>query len=126
MADGPAVLGLGAAERAAYELLIDRPSATVAELRPEWTLQEPLENLLARLEERGLVQHDPGPPVRFRAVAPGIAFDAVLVRHEDELERARRHVDILDAAYQARPAVRAGPRCCESTPSPRSAGAGSV
>jgi len=106
MADGPAVLGLGAAERAAYELLIDRPSATVAELRPEWTLQEPLENLLARLEERGLVQHDPGPPVRFRAVAPGIAFDAVLVRHEDELERARRHVDILDAAYQARPAVR--------------------
>jgi hypothetical protein len=106
MTDGPSVLGLGADEQAAYELLIDHPSATLDELHATWTLPVPLSNLLPRLEERALAVTDPGPPIRYRAVAPGVAFDALLLKHETELEHARRHMDVLDAAYQARTAVR--------------------
>lgn len=106
MPDGLSVLGLDAAEQAAYELLIDHPAASLDELSPLWTSADQLSDLLVRLEERALLQIDPGPPARYRAVAPGVAFDALLVKQEDDLERARRHVDLLDAAYQARPAVR--------------------
>ena len=104
MADGVRVLGLDAAEQAAYELLIDHPSSSLEELEAAWPDPASLRDLLAHLEERALAVSDPGPPVRFRAVAPGVAFDTLLVRHADDLERARQHVDALEAANQARPA----------------------
>ena len=94
-------LGLTRAEQELYELLIDHPAAGEAVLGPLWTGAEPLADLLARLEERALVQVDPGPPPRYRAVPPGVAFDALLVRQEEELERARRRVDDLETARSA-------------------------
>jgi hypothetical protein len=96
------LLGLDAALLAAYELLIKHPSATPDELCTQWTHSEPLPNLLAVLEERGFAVSDP--TLGYRPVAPAVAFDALLLAHADELERARQHVDLLDAAYQARPA----------------------
>jgi Homeodomain-like domain-containing protein len=102
--DGPNVIGLGAAERAAYELLVDQPAATLDDLAAAWTRPEPLPAVLAALEERTLISSSPGPPVHFTPVAPDVAFGAQLSDYEEQLDRARRHLGILDAAFQARPA----------------------
>lgn len=104
--DAFAVLGLTPAQRRAYELLLTNPAATVSTLSPQWTEAEPLPAVLGELEDRGLASSEPGPPHRFRALAPAVAFDARLADFEERLEHARRHVGTLDAAYQARPATR--------------------
>jgi predicted transcriptional regulator len=98
------VLGLDPAERDAYELIMSRPSATLAELAESWRRTEPLADVLAALEDRSLIVSTVD---RFRAVAPALAFDALLTDFEDQLEHARRHAGTLDAAYQARPTTRA-------------------
>lgn len=98
------VIGLGRAERAAYELLLDRPAATVDDLAAAWTHAEPLATVLAALEEKALVSSTSGRPVRYRPVAPDIAFGASLTDLQEQLDAARRHIGILDAAFQARPA----------------------
>jgi Sugar-specific transcriptional regulator TrmB/Bacterial regulatory proteins, luxR family len=99
------VLGLGEAERIAYELLVDASPATVDELAVGWTRPEPLAGVLARLEERSLVSAVPGTPPRYRAQSPRVAFDTALTEFEEALEHARRHVAVLETAYQARPAA---------------------
>jgi hypothetical protein len=101
------VLGLGPAELAAYELLLGGPPASLAELGPQWTRPEPLADLLARLEDRSLVTCAlAGTVPRYRAIAPAVAFDALLTEYEERLDHARRHAGTLDAAYQARPTTR--------------------
>lgn len=102
---GLSLVGLSLAEQAAYEALIERPSATLYDLATTWSLDEPLAPLLSRLEERSLVTRLDGPPARFRAVSPAVAFAALFAEYEERLEQARRHVAILDAAYQARPTM---------------------
>lgn len=102
---GAPMIGLSEVERAAYELLVDSSPATYADLVTRWSRPEPLATVLARLEERSLVSTVPGVPTRFRAQAPMVAFDGLLAEFEEALERARHHVSVLDAAYQARPAA---------------------
>jgi len=103
-ATGPGVIGLGDAERAAYELLVNRPAATLEELGAMWTRPEPLPDVLAALEERAVICTTAGPPPRYGPVAPDVAFASALTEFEERLERARRHIGILDAAFQANPA----------------------
>lgn len=98
------VIGLGDAERAAYELLVDRPAATLEELATMWTRAEPLAGVLAALEERAVICSTAGPPPRYGPVAPDVAFASALTDFEERLDRARRHIGILDAAFQAKPA----------------------
>jgi DNA-binding CsgD family transcriptional regulator len=98
-----AAIGLTAAEQAAYELLVERPAATVAELAAGWTRPEPLEAVLSALEERALVSCTPEPAVRYSPVAPDAAFGTLLADHEEQLDQARQHLAVLDAAYRARP-----------------------
>lgn len=99
------VLGLSEAEKAAYELLVDCSPATAEELAEGWTRPEPLAEVLARLEERSLASTVPGTPPRYRAQSPRVAFDVALTEFEEALEHARRHVAVLETAYQARPAA---------------------
>jgi hypothetical protein len=96
-------LGLSAEERAVYELLGEHPSATLAELATAWSGNGSLPEVLLRLERRSLVHSVPGSPVRFRATAPMVAFEALLADYENRLEQARHHVSTLDSAYRARP-----------------------
>jgi Homeodomain-like domain len=103
-----ATIGLAGAELAAYELLVDQPSSTLAELAAAWRRAEELGAVLAALEERALVSSTAGPPVRYSPVAPDVAFGALLADYEEQLDQARQHVGILDAAYQARPDGHAG------------------
>jgi DNA-binding CsgD family transcriptional regulator len=101
-----AVLGLDGAETAAYELLVDRPSATLADLAPAWPRPEPLDGTLASIVDKGLATALPGPVTRYTANSPGMALRALLREHEERLEAARRHLSLLEAVYQDRAARR--------------------
>ena len=98
-------LGLSAEERAAYELLVEHPSATLAELAAAWSGTGSLPDVLARLEKRSMLHSLPGSPTRYRAATPLVAFEAMLADYEERLEQARLHVSTLDAAYRARPST---------------------
>jgi DNA-binding CsgD family transcriptional regulator len=100
------VLGLDGAETAAYELLVDRPSATLADLAPAWPHPEPLDAALASIVDKGLATALPGPLTRYTANSPGMALQALLRDHEERLDAARRHLALLEAVYQDRPAGR--------------------
>lgn len=108
-ADGAlAALGLAGAEAAAYELLVDRASATLADLAPHWPRPEPLDATLASIVDKGLAIALPGPVTRYTANSPGMALRALLREHEERLEAARRQLALLEAGYAERPAGRDG------------------
>jgi DNA-binding CsgD family transcriptional regulator len=94
-------LGLGSAEWAAYELLVDRPSATLAEMSASWDRTEPLGPVLTLLEDRGLISTATDGVTRYRAVAPAAAFQGPLLDYEEELDAARQRMIVLDAAYRS-------------------------
>jgi DNA-binding CsgD family transcriptional regulator len=101
-----AVLGLDGAETAAYELLVDRPSASLADLAPAWSRPEPLDALLKSIVDKGLATALPGPVPRYTANSPAMALQSLLREHEERLDAARRHLALLEAVYQDRPAGR--------------------
>lgn len=94
-------LALDAAERAAYELVVDLPTAPLAELVARWSRTEPLDAVLLRLEERGLVSCAASEVPRYTAVAPGVAFEGLLLDLEEQLDAARRRLSALDRQYRA-------------------------
>lgn len=93
-------IGLTAAEDAAYELLVDRPSSTLNQLATGWVRTEHLESVLANLDAKGLVQRLPGEPTHYSIVAPDIAVDALLVDNEQQLRLASEYADRLVARYR--------------------------
>jgi hypothetical protein len=102
---GPAglqVLGLSAAEEAAYELLIDRPDATGPELELAWHRRERLDTVLAGLGAHGLLRLVPGSPARYVAAPPQIALEALALEQERHLRAARHHAERLAETYRAR------------------------
>ena len=94
-------LALDAAERAAYELVVDLPTAPLAELVARWSRTEPLDAVLLRLEERGLVSCAASEVPRYTAVAPGVAFEGLLLDLEEQIDAARRRLSALDRQYRA-------------------------
>lgn len=82
-------IGLEPAAEAAYELLVDRPPSTIADLTAAWGRPDDLARELDRLEAKGLVTREPGTPDRFAAVAPDIALEALLLTAEESLQQAR-------------------------------------
>lgn len=93
---GPLVaLGLPAAQATAYELLVDRPGATAGELAAVWTHAEPVAEVLDGLRASGLAQESAGQPARYVAVAPRVAFDALLADRWRALRDLRERVDQL-------------------------------
>lgn len=108
-----AALGLSLAEQAAYELLVDRPTATLVDLKAAWTHAEHLEAVLAALEDRGLISAGSGLATRYTAISPRVAFHNLLLDNEEQLHAARRQLSVLDAAYQDRPVERDAPTMVE-------------
>ncbi|MGH9186682.1 MAG: helix-turn-helix domain-containing protein, partial [Acidimicrobiales bacterium] len=85
-------LGLTDAEERAYEELVDQSSATVAELAS--VLGETaarLQPVLDSLVNRVLVSRVPGRPVRFVALPPEQAIEALARGLEEEVARVRAH-----------------------------------
>lgn len=96
-----AACGLSGAEQAAYEMLVDQASATLPQLAAVWVRAEPIEAAITSLERRGLISSDPGPPIRYAAISPALAFRPLLLDHEEQLTAARGHAAVLDAAHRS-------------------------
>ncbi|RGC65501.1 hypothetical protein C5N14_28265 [Micromonospora sp. MW-13] len=90
---------IGPAEERAYEILVGRPGATLAELAPLWPGPAPLAVALARLEAAGLASVLPGSPARYAANATDTAVQ-LLDDREAALERVHEHIGHLTDAYR--------------------------
>ncbi len=95
-----AAVGLGTTAEAAYELLVDRPASTIAELTAVWGNVDDITDVLLALEARGLIIRVPGPPNRFAAVAPDVALEALLLSAEEQLQQARDRAGELAERYR--------------------------
>ncbi|MEU7904981.1 hypothetical protein [Actinoplanes sp. NPDC049118] len=94
------VAGLGEEDEAVYAALMDGP-ATVPELARSTRLAEELVRVaLDHLEEAGLVGRSAGHPERHTAAAPDVALEALLLRQEEQLQRARLHAHQLAARHR--------------------------
>ncbi|MEV8503890.1 hypothetical protein AB0368_03550 [Actinoplanes sp. NPDC051475] len=94
------VAGLGPEDEAVYEALVDGP-ATVPELARSTRLAEELVRVaLDHLEEAGLTGRGAGHPERHTAAAPDVALEALLLRQEARLQRARLHAHQLAARHR--------------------------
>ena len=100
-------LGISDLEERVYEALLDRPDATLSELERDLTLpSRKLQRVLDALERKGLVTHTSAHPRRHIPASPDIAVEALVLRRQDELRRARGEIQRL----QERAAESAGDR----------------
>ncbi|WP_412740291.1 TrmB family transcriptional regulator [Krasilnikovia sp. MM14-A1259] len=94
------VAGLGPDDEAVYAALMDGP-ATVPELARSTRLAEELVRVaLDHLEDAGLVGRGAGHPERHTAAAPDVALEALLLRQEEQLQRARLHAHQMAARHR--------------------------
>lgn len=95
-------VGIGAAEEGAYEALLERPGSTVAEMaRATKMSRRQLIKLLGSLENKGLVSRSPTTVPRFSPVAPDGAVEVLILRRQEDLERARLGASKLLERYRA-------------------------
>jgi sugar-specific transcriptional regulator TrmB len=100
-------LGIGEDEERVYEKLLDRSGATLAELERELALPaRTLKRVLDALEHKGLATRTSTQPARHIPASPDIAVEALVLRRQDELRRARAEIQRL----QERAAAGAGER----------------
>ena len=84
-------LGISEIEERVYEALLDRSGATSAELERDLALPaRKLERVIEQLEQKGLATRTTGQPRRYIPASPDIAVEALVLRRQDELRRARR------------------------------------
>ena len=89
-------LGVSEIEERVYEALLDRAGATLAELERDLALpSRNLKRVLDALEPKGLVTTTSGQPRRFLPASPDIAIEALALRRQDELRRARGEIQRL-------------------------------
>ncbi|MEU4241863.1 helix-turn-helix domain-containing protein [Actinoplanes sp. NPDC026619] len=106
----PDVLGMGAAESAAYRALITVPSAGPDEFAS--MLRVPAgqaRDLLTGLEAAGLAVRSLGDPDRFVATPPATTLRDALRRRREELQRAESELGVLDEVYRAAAQRRGAP-----------------
>lgn len=83
-------IGLTADEESVYGSLLDAPSSSLADLMGATRLpRERARHVLASLEATGLVSRSPQVPARFVPTPPDIALEALVIRKEEQLQRAR-------------------------------------
>ena len=100
-------LGISELEERVYEALLDRAGATLAELERDLALpSRNVKRVLDALELKGLATQTSGQPRRFLPASPDIAIEALALRRQDELRRARGEIQRL----QERAAQSAGER----------------
>jgi len=98
-------LGISEIEERVYEALLDRSGATLSDLERDLTLpSRKLQRVLDALEQKGLLTRTSSPPRRHIPASPDIAVEALLLRRQDELRRARGEIQRL----QERAAAAAG------------------
>jgi sugar-specific transcriptional regulator TrmB len=86
-------LGISEIEERVYEALLDRSGATLSDLERELTLpSRRLQRVLDVLEQKGLVTRTSELPRRHIPASPDIAVEALVLRRQDELRRARAEI----------------------------------
>lgn len=86
-------LDLSPVEQEVYETLLDSPHQTTDELGIS-------PDVVAAMEQRGLVSRVAGARARYAAVAPGVALDPLLLQREQHLTQVRRYVQQLATRYR--------------------------
>jgi DNA-binding CsgD family transcriptional regulator len=105
--DELAAAGLSDAEEAAYEQIIARPGATLAELAGGWARPERLTAVLAGLRDKGFLTNNDSAPPRYTAIDPSVALEAPLLDFEERLRQAQQRARELGERHraQSRPAA---------------------
>ncbi len=93
---------LDAREEQAYRLLVGLSVARSAELAEVADLpQQETEEVLQRLQAKGLVAVMPGEEPVFRPLSPDVALGTTLLRRQESLESARKTVASLSEEFRA-------------------------
>ncbi|MEV6287999.1 helix-turn-helix domain-containing protein [Kribbella sp. NPDC051770] len=93
---------LDAREEQAYRLLVGLSVARAAELAEVAELpQQEVDELLQRLQAKGLVAVLPGDDPVFRPLPPDVALGTTLLRRQESLESARQTVASLSEEFRA-------------------------
>jgi DNA-binding CsgD family transcriptional regulator/DNA-binding MarR family transcriptional regulator len=93
---------LDAREEQAYRLLVGLSVARAAELAEVAELpQQEVDELLQRLQAKGLVAVLPGDDPVFRPLPPDVALGTTLLRRQESLESARKTVASLSEEFRA-------------------------
>lgn len=96
------ILGIGEEEEDAYRWLLANSGTTVGEFAQAMTVSPPqARRLLDTLEAKGLATHSPEHPRRYNPSAPDIAMEALVLRHQEMLKRARGTILELQQAASA-------------------------
>src|SRR5688572_541012 len=83
-------VGITEAEERVYRALLRHPRASVAEIARSASISSREgRELLTLLEEKGLVNRSPGRAPRFVPAPPSVAVELLVLRRQEELERAR-------------------------------------
>lgn len=96
-----APLGLSADEERLYRLVLHRESATPQQLAEALGGDADVGTLLARLRSLGLVSQLAGQPLRYTAVEPHSAIEALIAVRGSELDRVRRTAAELTEAFES-------------------------
>lgn len=101
-----AVLGISAVEERVYRFLVARNGATQPELAVALGLGERIGlRALEQLALNGLVRHSPESPRRYFAAPPDLAIEALILKRQEAMQRARVTARALqEAAVTARQA----------------------
>lgn len=98
------ILGISGAEESAYEALLAHPGLTAASLASQLRIpSRKASQLLARLAHKGLATHSPERPRRYFPAPPDIGFEALILKQEEALQRARQSALALKERNASRP-----------------------
>lgn len=90
------ILGIDEIEEDAYRWLLAHSGATVPDLAEAMRLSpRKAQRLLDAIENKGLVTVSPQRPRRYVPVSPGLAMEALALKRQDELQRARAQIQQL-------------------------------
>ncbi|MGH9772621.1 MAG: helix-turn-helix domain-containing protein [Candidatus Acidiferrales bacterium] len=97
------ILGISEVEESAYRWLLAHSGATVPEIAQALALTiGKTQRLLDAIGVKGLVTHTPERPRRYIPVSPDISMEALILQHQNYLQRARRTVqELRDQAAEA-------------------------
>jgi sugar-specific transcriptional regulator TrmB len=108
--DSLEVLGVSGPQESAYRLLLSHPGCSISEISRRLGLgRNSVRTAIGGLEGLGLVSKGPGPQPAFFPVAPDVAMEALILRRQADLERARAQAkQLMDDFNEGRKAERPG------------------
>lgn len=84
------ILGIDEAEERVYRQLLAHPGASRSELGAQLAMpSRALQRLLDAIEAKGLATHSPERPRRYIPAAPDMAIQSLILKRQDDLQRAR-------------------------------------